>query len=217
MRDELIGHLEKLHLIYHESQHGFCRGRSCLSNLLTFLEKATKAVDDGLSLDVIYLDLAKAFDKVAHERLLRKLVCHGIEGEVRQWLESWLKGREQRVCIDGTSSDWVRVLSGVPQGSVLGPILFLVYINDIDLVVENDILKFADDTKLYGIVSDQAQAESLQNDLNGLTLWTSRWQMKFNTDKCSVMHIGVRNMQYPYTMNGQILLRVIWELSLGRI
>ena len=83
----------------------------------------------------------------------------------------------------------LRVLSGVPQGSVLGPILFLVYINDIDLVVENDILKYADDTKLYGIVSDQAQAESMQNDLNGLTLWTSRWQMKFNTDKCSVMHI----------------------------
>ena len=94
MRDELIGHLEKLHLIY-ESQHGFRRGRSCLSNLLTFLEKATKAVDDGLNLDVIYLDLAKTFDKVAHERLLKKLVCHGIEGEVRQWLENWLKRREQ--------------------------------------------------------------------------------------------------------------------------
>ena len=89
---------------------------------------------------------------------------------MRQWLESWLNGREQRVCIDGTSSDWLRVLSGVPQGSVLGPILFLVYINDIDLVVENDILKFADDTKLYGIVSDQAQAESMQNDLNGVAV-----------------------------------------------
>ena len=82
MREELISHLENLHLIY-ESQHGFRRGRSCLSNILTFLEKATKAVDDGLSLDVIYLDLAKAFDKVPHERLLRKLVSHVTEGEVR--------------------------------------------------------------------------------------------------------------------------------------
>ena len=113
--------------------------------------------------------------------------------------------------------DLLRVLSGVPQGSVLGPKLFLVYTNDIDLVVENDILKFADDTKLYGIVSDQAQAESLQNDLNGLTLWTSRWQMKFNTDKCSVMHIGARNMQYTYTMNGQVLQQVESQSSLGVI
>ena len=139
--------MENLHLIY-ESQHGFRRGRSCLSNILTFLEKATKAVDDGLSLDAIYLDLAKAFVKVPHERLLRKLVSHGIGGEVWHWLENWLKGREQRVCIDGSSSDWMQVLSGVPQGSVPGPILFLVYINDVDLEVENDILKFADDTKL---------------------------------------------------------------------
>jgi len=107
--------------------------------------------------------------------------------------------------------------SGVPQGSVLGPILFLVYINDIDLVVENNIMKFADDTKLYGIVSDQAQAESIQNDLNGLTLWTSRWQMKFNTDKCSVMHIGARNMQYMYTINGQVLQQVEAQSDLGVI
>ena len=111
----------------------------------------------------------------------------------------------------------LRVLSGVPQGSVLGPKLFLVYINDIDLVVENDILKFAGDTKLYGIVSAQSQAESMQNDLNGLTLWTSRWQMKFNTDKCSVMHIGARNMQYPYTMNGKVLQQVEAQSDLGVI
>ena len=93
------------------------------------------------------------------------------------WLENWLKGREQRVCIDGSSSDWTKVLSGVPRGSVLGPILFLVYINinDVDLEVENYILKFADDTKLYGIVINIAQAEYMQKDLNGLIRWTSQW------------------------------------------
>ena len=187
MREELVSHLENLHLIY-ESQHGFRQGRSCLSNILTFLEKATKAVDDGLSLDVIYLDLAKAFDKVPHKRLLRKLVSHGIEGEVWHWLENWVKWREQRVCIDGSSSDWIKVFSGVPQGSVLKPILFLVYINDVDLEVQNDILKFADDTKLYGVVTNTAQAESMQQDLSGLIRCTSQWQMKFNVDKCSLSH-----------------------------
>jgi len=112
------------------------------------------------------------------------------------WLENWLKGREQRVCIDGSSSDWIKVLSGVPQGSVLGHILFLVYINDVDLEVQNDILKFADDTKLYGIVTNIAQAESMQQDLNGLIRWTSQWQMKFNVDKCSVMHTVYRNKEH---------------------
>ena len=114
MREALVSHLEKLHLLY-ESQHGFRRGRSCLTNLLTFLEKVTKAIDDGLSVDVVYLDLAKAFDKVPHERLIRKLTSHGIEGDVRRWLENWLKGRQQRVCIDGYLSAWRYVTSGVPQ------------------------------------------------------------------------------------------------------
>ena len=90
---EAVTHLENLHLIF-ESQHGFRRGRSCLSNLLTFLEKVTKAIDDGLSMDVVNLDLVKAFDKVPHERLIRKLTSHGIE-EVRRWLENWLKGRQR--------------------------------------------------------------------------------------------------------------------------
>jgi len=103
MRDELVNHLERLHLIY-ETHHGFRVGRSCLSNLLTFLENATKAIDDRLCLDVIYLDLAKAFDKVPHKRLSYKLVSHGIEGEVLRWLTNWLDGREQRVCINGSSS-----------------------------------------------------------------------------------------------------------------
>ena len=206
MREDLVSHLEKLHLIY-ESQHGFRRGRLCLSNLLTFLEKVTKAVDEGLSLDVIYLDLAKAFDKVPHERLLKKISSHGIEGKVKQWLANWLKGREQRVCIDGSSSGWRQVLSGVPQGSVLGPILFLIYINDLDLVVHNEILKFADDSKLFGVVTNVCEANSLQSDLNlnSLIQWTDQWQMKFNFEKCKVMHIGHRNIEYTYEMNGHVL------------
>ena len=216
MMEALVDHLEKLCLLY-ESQHGFRRGRSCLSNLLAFLEKATKAVDDGLSMDVMYLDLAKAFDKVPHERLSRKLTSHGIEGEVRQWLENWLKGRQQRVCIDGHSSTWTNVVSGVPQGSVIVPILFLIYINDLDLGVENEILKFADDTKLYGIVTNETEAKTLQTDLNRLTMWTDHWQIKFNIDKCKVMHIGSSNIVYGYEMNGHVLQKVDSENDLGVI
>jgi len=117
-------------------------------------------------------------DKVPHKRLSHKLVSHGIKGEVLRWLTNCLDRREQRVCINGISSGWKRVISGVPQGSVIGPILFLIYINNMDLGVDNEILKFADDTKLYGIVTNRDEALSLQKDLNVLIQWTSQWQMK---------------------------------------
>ena len=103
--------------------------------------------------------------------LIRKLTSHGIEGDVRRWMENWLKGRQQRVYIDGCLSAWRYVTSGVPQGSVIGPILFLIYVNDLDLGVHSEILKFADDTKLYGVVTDGAEAKTLQSDLNLLTIY----------------------------------------------
>ena len=137
------------HKLINTSQHGFLKARSCLTNLLCFFEEITKWVDDGSPVDVIYLDFQKAFDKVPHQRLILKLKSHGMGNSIINWIEQWLTDRRQRVVEDGEVSSWKSVLSGVPQGSVLGPILFLVYINDLEEGVTGNILKFADDTKLF--------------------------------------------------------------------
>jgi hypothetical protein len=216
IRDDLMRHLEQNRLV-NPSQHGFMPGRSCCSNLLEFLERATAAVDEGLPYDVVFLDFAKAFDKVPKERLLEKLKAHGVRGEVLQWIRNWLTERKQRVVLNGKASSWARVLSGVPQGSVLGPILFLIFINDLDMEVKRlgIVRKFADDTKLgHGAGTDKERSE-MQEALDALVAWAEKWGMQFNVAKCKVMHLGNNNIQQVYTMNGQQLGITKEEVDIG--
>ena len=135
--------------------------------------------EEGRAVDIIYLDFQKAFDKVLHRKLLNKVKSHGISGHIHRWISDWLCDRKQRVVLNGKFSDWRNVSSGVPQGSVLGPILFLIYINDLDEDVKCKISKFADDTKIANRVISLSQQQELQNDLNTLGEWAVDSQMFF--------------------------------------
>ena len=150
-------------------------------------------MDEGSPVDVIYLDFQKAFDKVPHQRLILKLKSHGMGNSIIKWIEQWLIDRRQRVVVDGEVSSWKSVLSGVSQGSVLGPILFLVYINDLEEGVIGKILKFADDTKLFTKTKEIGDKKYLQDDIDKLVKWSEKWQMLFNFGKCKCLHIGPGN------------------------
>ena len=216
IKKALISHMDKFNLIK-SSQHGFRAKKSCLTNLLDFYDRVVNHYDNHRAVDIVLLDLQKAFDKVPHKRLLGKLQSLGIRGNIYNWVENWLAERTQRVVINGVSSKWKPVSSGVPQGSVLGPVLFNCYINDIDDGIDSYISKFADDTKLTIPASNIEDTVILQNDLNKISNWAEKWLMTFNTKKCKIIHIGNKNINYDYTMYGETLSVVSSEKDLGVI
>ena len=155
---------------------------------------------------------------MAKARLMAKVRAHGIIGQVADWIEAWLTERKQRVVLNGSCSSWRSVFSGVPQGSILGPTLFVIFINDIDLALNlTDLFlsKFAEDTKAARVVDTDAEAARLQNDLDGFAQWAREWQMLFNVDKCKVIHVGRTNPRRNYTMEGKQLIKVEEEKDLG--
>lgn len=214
IKDELVAFLESNCLI-NNSQHGFRKNRSCLTNLLEYMQSVSEIVDVGAPVDVIYLDFQKAFDKVPHNLLILKLEMIGIRGKLLSWVGEWLRDRKQRVVLNGEYSEWEVVLSGVPQGSVLGPVLFAIYINDIDEGLGNRILKFADDTKLWGRVGTESEIACLQADLDKLVTWSVEWGMSFNVEKCKIMHLGSRNNKEDLFISGKALVEVEVEKDLG--
>jgi len=141
---------------------------------------------------MVYLDFAKAFDSVPHKRLLVKLEGYGITGELLQWTRQFLTGIKQRVRVAGQFSEWAPVASGIPQGSVLGPVLFVCYINDLPDTISSFIYMYAD-SKIFRQVNLDADRKALQDDLEKLCAWAVEWQLHFNVGKCKVMHMGTEN------------------------
>ena len=146
-----------------------------------------------------------------------KVESLGIIGNIHDWIKDWLNNREQRVVLLGSSSKWIKVKSGVPQGSVLGPLLFFIFINDIDELINTRVLTFADDTKVYGVVASQEDIDKLQQDLKNLCHCSDEWLMLFNVDKCKIMHVGFNNKYVKYEINGKIWEEATEERDLGVI
>ena len=191
VRDHIMDHMTRNQL-FSNQQFGFMQKRSTTLQLLHVLEDWTKTIDEGGAVDCIYLDFAKAFDKVPHQRLISKVESFGITNPVLGWIQSFLANRKQRVVIQNARSQWKPVTSGVPQGSVLGPVLFAMYINDLPEEVGFDCLTymFADDTKLYRMVETQYDQLKLQEGLDRFQIWASKWLMEANISKCKSLSIG---------------------------
>ena len=214
IRDGLVEYLKKLGLI-DINQHGFTSGKSCNTQLLEVLEQWTEILDAGGDWDCIYMDYQKAFDSVPHERLLKKVESLGISGKLYGWIKDFLHNRKQRVALGNIFSEWSEVSSGIPQGSVLGPVLFIIFINDLPQNVTSTVKLFADDTKLYRKINRQEDADILQVDINSLIHWSQKWQLPFNIGKCSVIHYGKNNLKMKYKLGDREMSISQEEKDLG--
>ena len=184
IRDEIMARLSESGLL-HEAQYGFRPRRSCVTQLLSTLYNLSKMTENGDPIDAVYLDFSKAFDSVPHRHLIKKLQLYRVTGRLLSWIRAFLTGRRQRVMVNGCRSDRVPVASGVQQGSVLGPLLLVLYVNNLPTAVQCPIQLFADDTKLYQSVRPDSDASSLQRDLDMVVTWSNNWRLPFNEAKCS--------------------------------
>ena len=201
-------------------QHGFRKSHSCESQLLTTLDDLYSSFDASHQTDVGVLDFSRAFDTVPHQRLLGKLAHYGIQGNINRWIESFLTGRTMQVVVDGHTSSTAPVTSGVPQGTVLGPLLFLIHINDMpNVLTEGTKLRlFADDSLVYREIRSIHDQVILQKDLNSLQQWAEKWGMRFNASKCHIMNIARgKPMTKMYELCNQFLTTVKSAKYLGVI
>ncbi|MCG7875845.1 MAG: reverse transcriptase family protein, partial [Candidatus Thiodiazotropha endolucinida] len=215
---QIMTHLDSHHILV-DFQHGFRSNHSCETQLLNTVEDLARRLDRRQATDLLILDFSKAFDTVAHRRLLHKIQHYGITGRTNMWIKSWLCNRQQRVVLDGSASTDSPVLSGVPQGTVLGPLMFLLYVNDIGAKVspQTTIKLFADDCLLYRTINSAADERQLQEDLDTMIEWSNTWLMRFNAAKCHLLKITRQRMYLPtkYNINGSQLQEVSHHPYLG--
>lgn len=207
IRKALVAFIETNNLL-NTNQYGFRNGRSCLTQLLSHIDNIMTDLSNDCNADVMYLDFSKAFDKVDHRILLRKLYNFGIRGKLHKWITCFLSGRKQFVLIDGKKSITIDVTSGVIQGTVLGPLFFLLYINDMFEVVKNSILKvFADDSKLHKLLKTLLDRILLEDDLNAIVKWSKKNNMELNTTMFQLLQYGKNvSLKQPYTLpDGTVL------------
>ena len=199
IRDDIIAHMNANGLISNK-QFGFISGRSTILQLLHVVEEWTDILESGGTIDVCYMDFMKAFDKVPHRRLLEKVKSYGIDGDILAWIKSFLEDRKQRVVVNGKHSSWREVTSGIPQGSVLGPLLFVLYINNLPDTAISQVFLFADDTKLYGQIRKDSDHKIFQNNILKLQSWADDWLLKFHPDKCKILGMGKKELTHQYYM-----------------
>ena len=191
-----------------DKQHGFVKGRSTVTQLLTILDDWTSKLEEGGQIDAVYTDLEKAFDKVPHRYLLYKLRKYNLDDDLLNWVSAFLIGRRQRVGINGVYSKWSEVISGIPQGSVLGPALFIIYINDLVHVCSGDsgIFLYADDAKLYRHVLTDYDRIMLQQDIDNIVRWMNKFLLNLNVKKCKVVTYGKHStVSNEYKIGGHVL------------
>ena len=208
IRDQLMDYLVQNKFLSNK-QFGFIKGRSTIIQLLNILDNWTNSLEEGGQIDVVYTDFEKAFDKVPHKRLLQKLSSYNVPDEVLRWIKAFLSERKQRVKINGKYSRWNSVISGIPQGSVLGPLLFVIYINDLPEICDKnaDVYLFADDAKVFKYIKCVEDQLALQNSISNLQAWANKWLLKLNIDKCKVLSYG-RNSNLTFDYHLQIQNKV---------